>query len=185
MAHTAQLVLQTSWKRQPRITKDLFQTATNPRLGSCQILTKHRRIYRRYLSDRRSCSPVRESCRMKWIPIFHLGDSHPPKIVWLRIIEYLQAFIFLYWIRLHQSRLDGACHCLYLIKWCQVKLFGDELLEVEDRGLCRTADPFALQTSKLAAVALQADADLQEENAKRHDSINSDFKKKDNTLCSR
>ncbi len=56
-----------------------------------------------------------------------------------------------------------ACYYLYLIKWCQVKLFGDELLEVEDGGLCWTADPLALQTSKLAAVALQADADLLEE----------------------
>lgn len=55
----------------------------------------------------------------------------------------------------------GACHHrLYLIKRCQVELFGDELLEVEDGGLCRAADPLALQTPKFAAVALQANADL-------------------------
>lgn len=58
---------------------------------------------------------------------------------------------------------DGACYYLYLVKWCQIKLFGDELLEVEDCGLCWTADPLAFQTPKLAAVALQADADLSEE----------------------
>lgn len=50
--------------------------------------------------------------------------------------------------------------CRYLIERRQVKLFGDELLEVQDGGLCRAADPLAFQTSELAAVALQADADL-------------------------
>lgn len=49
---------------------------------------------------------------------------------------------------------------VYLIERRQVELFGDELLEVEDGGLCRAADPLALQASQLAAVALQADADL-------------------------
>lgn len=63
---------------------------------------------------------------------------------------------------------SGKRYFVYLIKWCQVKLFGDELLEVEDCGLCWTADPLALQTSQLAAVALQADADLSERRTHKH-----------------
>lgn len=50
----------------------------------------------------------------------------------------------------------------YLIERCQVKLFGDEFLEVKDCGLRRAADPLALQVAELAAVALQTDADLRE-----------------------
>lgn len=51
----------------------------------------------------------------------------------------------------------------YLVERCQVELFGDELLEVQHRGLSRAADPLAFEPSEFAAVTLQADADLQVE----------------------
>lgn len=52
----------------------------------------------------------------------------------------------------------------YLVERRKVKFFGDELLQVQDGRLGRAADPLSLQAPQFAAVALQTDAHLWEED---------------------